>query len=314
MTYGDKATGSRILKPSEMVKMLLEQAESYARVDFPIDTFSAFYDRVAPARAPFFEEGSLEGHLRSAFAGLHWRHAGYNTITLTHSLAAALTLTDPPPAVEGADIKLPFNSFLLMLPEGVIGDQGGWVRIVEFCSYHYNSVARGVWIRTMSQNMMYRICRVDGTDWEGETRWIEENVTQKDDHAMKLAGRLLRNFAAWIDSGAAMEREGRSKNRRKNKGKKDKKPHQHPTRWIMGREVKLRPELRQMARELAVGKKVRPEGWEVRVRHVVRGHWRNQVCGPQRSLRKRIWIEPHWRGPEGSAAWAHVYKGEDRHG
>lgn len=33
-------------------------------------------------------------------------------------------------------------------------------------------------------------------------------------------------------------------------------------------------------------------------RHVVRGHWRNQVYGEGRALRKRVWIEPFWRGPE----------------
>jgi len=30
----------------------------------------------------------------------------------------------------------------------------------------------------------------------------------------------------------------------------------------------------------------------------VRGHWRNQACGPQRSLRRRLWIEPYWKGPD----------------
>ena len=33
------------------------------------------------------------------------------------------------------------------------------------------------------------------------------------------------------------------------------------------------------------------------VRFRVRGHWRNQVCGPERLERKRIWIKPFWKGP-----------------
>lgn len=38
----------------------------------------------------------------------------------------------------------------------------------------------------------------------------------------------------------------------------------------------------------------RPVDWE----HSwwVRGHWRNQVCGPQQSLRKLIWIDPYVKG------------------
>jgi len=37
---------------------------------------------------------------------------------------------------------------------------------------------------------------------------------------------------------------------------------------------------------------------QLRVRTRVSGHWRNQPYGPQRSLRRRQWIEPFWRGPE----------------
>lgn len=33
-------------------------------------------------------------------------------------------------------------------------------------------------------------------------------------------------------------------------------------------------------------------------RFIVRGHWRNQVCGPFRAERRRIWIAPFWKGPE----------------
>lgn len=35
-------------------------------------------------------------------------------------------------------------------------------------------------------------------------------------------------------------------------------------------------------------------------RFLVRGHWRNQAHGPARALRKLMWIQPHWRGPEDS--------------
>lgn len=35
-----------------------------------------------------------------------------------------------------------------------------------------------------------------------------------------------------------------------------------------------------------------------KVRWVVRGHWRQQVCGTGRAERRRRWIEPYWKGPE----------------
>lgn len=37
---------------------------------------------------------------------------------------------------------------------------------------------------------------------------------------------------------------------------------------------------------------------EWRKRWLVRGHWRNQACGPGMTLRKRRWIDPYVKGPE----------------
>ena len=33
------------------------------------------------------------------------------------------------------------------------------------------------------------------------------------------------------------------------------------------------------------------------IRFLVRGHWRNQACGPQMSERRIIWIKPYFKGP-----------------
>ena len=37
---------------------------------------------------------------------------------------------------------------------------------------------------------------------------------------------------------------------------------------------------------------------ELNVRFVVRGHWRNQVCGPGNSSRRLVWVKPYYKGPE----------------
>jgi len=46
------------------------------------------------------------------------------------------------------------------------------------------------------------------------------------------------------------------------------------------------------------------------VQCVVAGHWKMQPCGPGGSERKRIFIEPYWRGPEDApiAIRPHVLK------
>lgn len=40
------------------------------------------------------------------------------------------------------------------------------------------------------------------------------------------------------------------------------------------------------------------EGKSPTVRFMVRGHYRNQAHGPDRSLRKVLWIQPHWKGDD----------------
>lgn len=44
------------------------------------------------------------------------------------------------------------------------------------------------------------------------------------------------------------------------------------------------------------------KGHSPSVSTLVRGHWRQQAHGPKWSLHKTLWIEPHWRGPEGPLA------------
>jgi len=39
---------------------------------------------------------------------------------------------------------------------------------------------------------------------------------------------------------------------------------------------------------------------EYRHQWIVRGHWRQQPCGPGRQLRRPTWITPHIKGPEGA--------------
>lgn len=39
------------------------------------------------------------------------------------------------------------------------------------------------------------------------------------------------------------------------------------------------------------------EGRKLTKRFRVRGHWRNQPCGPRWSERKHIFVAPHWKGP-----------------
>lgn len=62
----------------------------------------------------------------------------------------------------------------------------------------------------------------------------------------------------------------------------------------VGKSVESKPEFQQTD----------GTGYELSVRYVVRGHWRQQPHGPGGTQRKLIWIAPYWKGPE----WGEVVK------
>lgn len=78
------------------------------------------------------------------------------------------------------------------------------------------------------------------------------------------------------------------------------------TTFTVGQEIKLSREVREAAQAL-MQRGTRAEGWTLKSRHVVRGHWKHQPLGPDRIDRKRIWVQPYWRGEDLTTAVARHY-------
>lgn len=74
----------------------------------------------------------------------------------------------------------------------------------------------------------------------------------------------------------------------------------------VGSEVKLPPEMRAAAKAFAESGHDR-KTWRIHSRFTVRGHWRDQACGPKRVDRRRTWIEPFWKGPKLGVELERVY-------
>jgi hypothetical protein len=252
-----------------------------------------------------------------------WASAGLPIFSLTHGLAAALLLTDPPKLVE-EDFHLPFPALVITVPPGCIPfhvdgvDEIVWgdtIRIEhrydrcessndECVNWLYVSVHNSSGFEIWRSHQLSKVMDVSGDDFFIEqTKDTEFKLVEKDRPTIQVALRLVRNFVAWIEAHGVGVPEGRPRQSGQ-PYRLDRDDNPVPITWVVGREVKLSPELRRFATETALGGH---PGWKLRMRFCVRGHWKLQACGEGRRDRKRIFVEPYWKGPTGAEAWSHVY-------
>lgn len=163
--------------------------------------------------------------------------------------------------------------------------------------------------------------------WE-EIEWIGEKVGDwcevssvekngksdpripKEEKAMQIAiRRLIINLSLYI-AEYGKGKKVRNFNKKKRKSKRKKFNLQKPEVWIIGKEIKIDNNLIESAKVCDLPSK--RDQWKIKSRFTVRGHWRNQAYGPGRAQRKRIWIQPHWKGPECGNKISHLYVGAKR--
>lgn len=86
--------------------------------------------------------------------------------------------------------------------------------------------------------------------------------------------------------------------------KPGQQPWREPTEWIIGKAISIPREMRDATVEATGPSRV---GWRVKNRFVVKGHPRNQACGPGMLEHRTIWIKPYWKGPEHGPALQRCY-------
>lgn len=149
----------------------------------------------------------------------------------------------------------------------------------------------------------------------------QHEVAETELHMQKAIRRLLVNLSLYLSekglgTKVTGQRTTKAKRRKKAKSKRQQKDEPRPNVWLLGQEVKVHSELIQAARDWSEQDKQKQGArWRVKKRFIVQGHWRNQAHGPGRTLRKRIRIEPFWKGPREGAKLSHLYtlgdKGKD---
>lgn len=232
-----------------------------------------------------------------------WADQGFPVIQMGHKYAAALMATAATVGTE--EVHPPFHAFLISLPNGLIsvtdpntGKLHEATRIVVQRSRTPEGVFRWSYIIQAGRLSLWRhgvftaeMIESDldqGHDWASYSFGLERD--ERDERVYSLAQRLILNVCLAMATSGNSKPMGKTARLSAGNVRESKEPLVRV--FQLGKPIKL--DCRPALRDYLEGEK--RSGPTVQV--LVRGHWKNQPHGPKRAHRKRIWIEPYWRGPE----------------
>lgn len=236
------------------------------------------------------DEDEVAGHdgLHRVVAAPFWKDCGYPIFTLTSELAASLLLTELPSDVTG--INPPFPAFMIFIkdPTPLVVDDREFHTIMFFemaTSDDLGNVPSWcTWTMPRGQASCCDFQKIlDPRKLIGE--WSKEHPSTRP------VNRLIVNLFAYI---AAKRDHGGGLPAMKKQTFGFRKGMKHA---VLGRDIRIKnPEqMIEAARDSCRTGASTPHN----KRYVVIGHFRNQHVGKRgEGGRKRIWIMPHWKGPD----------------
>ena len=306
----------------EQAAELRESLEQLKQLDLKLNNTLADLSTVAntPYRRFHGKTDRLDGaddplyYTKEAPWLLAWARDGYNVFDLSADFVAAMLLTDPS-EVDLPSLKLPFGGMLFTIPDqfavGAEGTSYTKIHVVEIddslafdWQAHDDATPTNDEKRpaitiyaTNGPHILFTIAPRDELSWAALEELPDEVQFDADKEARKTIQRVVLGALAYATAvdRAITERFPAPKKRR------DQKPS--IAHWTIGRTIKIDPELVRTARGGA-----REIAFRIKSRFVVRGHYRNQAHGPNRSLRTMKWIAPFFKGPEEGAQLVHTYK------
>jgi len=212
--------------------------------------------------------------------GLEWLDSNFSKLEIGHKLAASLCLTDVPDDVE---VKAPWSAWSFVIPDGLLattpradGTAENFARV--FClgtKIRYLVGSKGRCVGPVSD---------DQSDAPESVR-----------NLFKLLNSLIKGACLALSDPAQYKKRSISANEGSFKSKRvGGAPVLNNARFMLSADVQV--DLRDVVHAVQRGE--RRKGGKLTVQFLVRGHWKNQVHGEHRALRKRIWIQPFWKGGE----------------
>lgn len=232
-----------------------------------------------------------------------WADQAFPQIVMGHKYCAALLATTVPPDLL-VDVKPPWRAFLIEMPDKLLfvdqeGEQKAVTRVLvqvvvnssgeevwNFIAYTEGSIT--LWQHGADLKRMLRD-DLDNGCWNGCNFLVP--LENQDKRVSSLLGRLIANTCIAMSNPENVK--GPRENKKPNhKGKKRESDEPTVRTYVLGKPISL--DCREAVRDYVEGRR----GKSPSVQVLVIGHWKMQPYGPKSSLRKLIWREPFWRGPE----------------
>lgn len=243
----------------------------------------------------------------------YWYEHGMPVIELGHKLAASLLLTRVPDDVLKT-VKLPFKSFRIVLPDGLLSFEEGAVKHIKVGDHVAPDDKDKTRDPVMTTALAVRAERGGSYSIGADvyTMLSTTDVTADPEHPVLEADKLKLPMVARLIASVCLYMTGdRDEFPYKKMGKGHGwKGHARepgpPTQRIYRLTREVKHNFKELVRDVCEGRSTKQT-----VQYVVTGHWRNQACGPKLAQHKRIFIEPYWKGPRDAPIAQRAHKLEE---
>lgn len=270
-----------------------------ASAGFPIEP-EEFANAVAIAIA-CFRSSAGEGVRMGLTAS--WYGYGMPALEVSQKLAASLMVTKPNRELLG-ETPPPFPTFLVYVPNKLLsvntssGTQADVRSILVGHRTAANTEDDSRWCSCTLTDMPVTLWRVQrtfpdlvlsDTDDANAENLFDHKLDELDDRSQLLLHRLIGNLVLYASEKSRLHPIGGGHS----KSGSNRRTSPEPLKRVFRVTSDVRHDFRSVVRDYVAG-----TGTKLSVQGFVEGHFKSQVHGAGRTLRKRIFVEPYWRGPE----------------
>jgi len=208
---------------------------------------------------------------------LAWKKSNYARVRVGHKLAHALMLTSIP---QDMKVRSPWGAWVLEVPDGVLNvpSDDGILQIKAVICQDDKPVSM--------------ICIPGGILLADIDREYFGNILRVDFAYNKISSNLVTSYVRGVCLAVHDRQHVQESQWGATGSKRASKEPRSGCLLTLSHPVKI--DFKDEVRALLAGEKRGP----LKSQHLVRGHWRNQACGPGSKEHRPAWIEPHWKGPE----------------